>query len=102
MSIQFGDYEISGLRSWIGLIPVKQNLEIVSVLSQWTNQLQQDWQKEADVFVRAIYKKPVPEDYVQKVNDSTLEVPTDTAVALPPRGRKQYVVTCLGNASAVV
>jgi len=46
---QFGEDGISGLVLVDGLIPAKQNPEIVSVLSQWTNQLQQDRQKEADV-----------------------------------------------------
>jgi non-heme chloroperoxidase len=78
---QFGDDGISGLVLVDGLIPVKQP-EIVSVLSQWTKELQQDRQKEADVFVRAIFKKPQPEDYIQRVKHATLEVPTDTAVAL--------------------
>jgi non-heme chloroperoxidase len=79
---QFGDDGISGLVLVDGLIPAKQNPEIVSVLSQWTNQLQQDRQKEADVFVRAMFKKPQPENYIQRVKHATLEVPTDTAVAL--------------------
>jgi non-heme chloroperoxidase len=79
---QFGDDEIGGLVLVDGLIPAKQNPEIVSVLLQWTNQLQQDRQKEADVFVRAMFRKPQPEDYLQKVRQATLEVPTDTAVAL--------------------
>jgi non-heme chloroperoxidase len=79
---QFGEDRISGLVLVDGLIPAKQNPEIVSVLSQWTYQLQQDRQKEADVFVRAMYKKPEPEDYIQRVKHATLEVPTDTAVAL--------------------
>jgi non-heme chloroperoxidase len=65
-----------------GLIPAKQHPEIVSVLSQWTKELQQDRQKEADVFVRAMFKKPQPEDYIERVKHATLEVPTDTAVAL--------------------
>ena len=39
---QFGDDGISGLVLVDGLIPAKQNPEIVSVLSEWTNQLQQD------------------------------------------------------------
>jgi Predicted hydrolases or acyltransferases (alpha/beta hydrolase superfamily) len=79
---QFGEDGISGLVLVDGLIPAKQNPEIVSVLSQWTHQLQQDREKEADVFVRAMYKKPQPEDYIQRVKVATLEVPTDTAVAL--------------------
>ena len=79
---QFGDKRISALVLVDGLIPAKQNPDIVSVLSQWTHQLQQDRQKESDVFVRAMYKKPQPEDYIQRVKHATLEVPTDTAVAL--------------------
>jgi len=79
---QFGEDEISGLVLVDGLIPARQNPEIVSVLSQWTIQLQQDRRKEADVFVRAMYKLPHPEGYIQKVKQATLEVPTDTAVAL--------------------
>ena len=46
---QFSEDGIGGLVLVDGLIPAKQNPEIVSVLSQWTNQLQQDRQKEADV-----------------------------------------------------
>jgi len=79
---EFGEDGIGGLVLVDGLIPAKQNPEIVSVLSQWTNQLQQDRRKEADVFVRTMYKKPQPEDYIQRVEQATLEVPTDTAVAL--------------------
>jgi microsomal epoxide hydrolase len=79
---QFGDDGISGLVLVDGLIPARQNPAIVSVLSQWTHQLQQHRQKEADVFVRAMYKKPQPENYIQRVKHATLEVPTDSAVAL--------------------
>ena len=46
---QFSEDGIGGLVLVDGLIPAKQNPEIVSVLSQLTNQLQQDRQKEADV-----------------------------------------------------
>jgi non-heme chloroperoxidase len=65
-----------------GLVPSKRNPEIASVLAQWTHQLQQDRQKEADVFVRAMFKKPQPEDYIQRLKVATLKVPTDTAVAM--------------------
>jgi non-heme chloroperoxidase len=79
---QFGDDGISGLVLVDGLVPSKQNPEIVSVLAQWTHQLQQDRQKEADVFVRAMFKQPQPEDYIQRLKVATLKVPTDTAVAM--------------------
>lgn len=79
---QFGDDGISGLILVDGLIPANQNPGVVSVMAQWTNQLQQDRQKEADIFVRSMYKNPQPEDYIQRVEHATLQVPTDTAVAL--------------------
>lgn len=79
---QFGEDGISALVLVDGLIPPNQNPEIVAVLSQWTHQLQQDRQKEADVFVRAMFNKPQPEDYIQRLKQATLKVPTDTAVAL--------------------
>lgn len=79
---QFGEDGISGLVLVDGLIPAGQNPEMVSVVSQWANRLQQDRQKEADVFVRAMFGKPQPEDYIQRVKQATLVVPTDTAVAL--------------------
>lgn len=79
---QFGDDGISGLVLVDGLIPASQNPELVLVMSQWTNLLQRDRHKEADVFVRAMYQKPQPEDYIQRVKHATLKVPTDTAVAL--------------------
>ena len=79
---QFGDNGLSGLVLVDGLIPAKQNPAVVAVLAQWTTQLQQDREKEADVFVRSMYKKPQPEEYLQRVEQATMQVPTDTAVAL--------------------
>jgi non-heme chloroperoxidase len=79
---QFGEDGISGLVLVDGMIPPTLDPEIVSVLSQWTKQLQQDRQKEADQFARAMFKRPQPEGYIQRVKQATLEVPTDTAVAL--------------------
>jgi len=79
---QFGEDGIAGLVLVDGLIPAKKNHKIVSVLADWTTQLQQDRRKEADVFVRSMYKKPQPEEYIQAVKGATMEVPTDTAVTL--------------------
>lgn len=45
-------------------------------------QLQHDRQKEADVFVRAVFKEPEPENYIQKLKQATLEVLTDTPITL--------------------
>lgn len=79
---QFGDHGIAGLILVDGLIPAKDNPPVVSVLAQWTELLQQHREKEADVFVHAMYKKPQPDDYIQRLKQATLQVPTDTAVAL--------------------
>ena len=79
---QFGEDGISGLVLVDGLIPPNQNPRIDSVLLGWTNLLQQDRQKEADIWVRSMYKKPEPEEYIQKVIHASMEVPTDTTVTL--------------------
>jgi non-heme chloroperoxidase len=79
---QFGEDGISGLVLVDGLIPATLNPEIVSVMLVWTTLLQQDRQKEADIFVRSMYKKPEPEEYLQKVMHASMEVPTDTTVTL--------------------
>jgi microsomal epoxide hydrolase len=46
------------------------------------NQLQQDRQKQADGFVRSMFKKPQPEDYLKRIIDASTQVPADTAVLL--------------------
>jgi non-heme chloroperoxidase len=73
---QFGQDGIGGLVVVDGLIPANENPGIVTVLSDWAYQLQQDRQKEADVFVRSMYKKPEPENYLQRVKQATMEVPS--------------------------
>ena len=73
---QFGEDGIGGLVLVDGMLPAKRNPSVVTVLADWTNQLQHDRQQEADVFVRAMYGKPKPEDYIQRVKQATLAVPT--------------------------
>ena len=46
------------------------------------NQLQQDRQKQADGFVRNMFKKPQSEEYFQRLIDAAVQVPADTAVVL--------------------
>ncbi|WXB18325.1 alpha/beta hydrolase [Pendulispora albinea] len=78
---QFGEDGVGGLVLVDGLIPA-QSPAIVSVLEGWATLLQQDRRKEADIFVRSMYKTPKPEEYLQRVIRATMEVPTDTAVTL--------------------
>ena len=79
---QFGEDGIRGLVLVDGLIPANQNPEIVSMMYDWLIQLQQDRQKEAEVFVRSMYKKPETEEYLQRVVQASMMVPTDTTVTL--------------------
>ena len=51
-------------------------------ISGWMNLLQQDRQKQADGFVRSMFKKPQPEDYLKRIVDTSMQVPADTAALL--------------------
>jgi non-heme chloroperoxidase len=65
-----------------GIIPDKLSPEMFAYISGWMNQLQQDRQKQADGFVRSMYKKPQTEEYLKRVIDASMQVPADSAVAL--------------------
>lgn len=60
----------------------KPDLEMFTSMAEWTNHFQQDRQKQADAFVRSMYRKPQTEDYLKRVIDASLQVPDDTAVVL--------------------
>jgi non-heme chloroperoxidase len=79
---QFGTDNVEGLVLVDGYITDKGGPEMFGALSGWMNFLQQDRRKQADDFVRSMYKKPQPEDYVKRVTDASVEVPADTAAVL--------------------
>ncbi len=79
---QFGTDNVSGLVLVDGFIPDKPSPEMFAAMSGWMNLLQQDRQKQADGFVRSMYRKPQPEDYLKRVVDASMQVPADTAVVL--------------------
>src|SRR5882724_2996108 len=79
---QFGTDNLGGLVLVDGLVWDKQSPEIFAALSGWMNQLQQDRQKQADGFVRSMFKKPQAEDYLKRVIDASTQVPADTAAVL--------------------
>jgi non-heme chloroperoxidase len=79
---QFGTDNLGGLVLVDGLLSDRPNPEMFVAISGWMNQLQQDRQKQADSFVRSMYKKPQPEDYLKRVVDASVQVPADTAVIL--------------------
>ena len=79
---QFGTDNIAGLVLVDGYLPEKASPEMFLGLSGWMNQLQLDRQKQADGFVRTMFKKPQPEDYLKRIIDASAQVPADTAVVL--------------------
>lgn len=79
---QFGTTNLSGLVLVDGFLWDKPSLEIFGAMSGWMNQLQQDRRSQAGGFVRSMYKKPQPEDYLKRVIDASIEVPSDTAAVL--------------------
>lgn len=79
---QFGADNVGGLILVDGLLWDKPNPGLFAVLSGWMNQLQQDRQKHADGFIRSMFKKPQPEDYIKRVIDASVQVPADTAAVL--------------------
>ena len=79
---QFGTDNIAGLVLVDGYLSDKASPEMVTGISGWMNQLQLDRQKQADGFVRTMFKKPQPEDYLKRIIDASAQVPADTAVVL--------------------
>jgi non-heme chloroperoxidase len=79
---QFGTDNTAGLVLVDGFLTDQPSPEMFVALSGWMNQLQLDRQKQADGFVRTMYKKPQSEDYLKRVVDASAQVPADTAVVL--------------------
>jgi non-heme chloroperoxidase len=79
---QFGDDNVGGLVLVDGLLTDKASPEMFAGLSEWMNQLQQDRRKQADGFVRSMFKKPQSERYLKRVIDASMQVPADSAVVL--------------------
>jgi non-heme chloroperoxidase len=79
---QFGADNIGGLVLVDGYLTDKPSPELFAFLSGWMNQLQQDRQKQADAFIRSMFKKPQPEDYLKRLIDASIQVPADTAAVL--------------------
>jgi non-heme chloroperoxidase len=79
---QFGSDDLAGLVLVDGYLRDKLEPKIFSDMSPWMNLLQQDRQKQADGFVRSMFRKPQPEQYFQQLIAASLQVPADTAAVL--------------------
>jgi non-heme chloroperoxidase len=79
---QFGSDNVSSYVLVDGLLSAKLSPEVFAMMSGWMNDLQQDRRKQADGFVRSMFKKPQSEDYLKSLVDASVEVPADTAAVL--------------------
>src|ERR1700685_4082557 len=79
---QFGTDNVGGLVLVDGFLADKLSPEMFGFATGWMNQLQLDRQKQADGFVRSMYKKPQTEEYLTRVIDASTRVPADAAVVL--------------------
>lgn len=79
---QFGSENVKAYVLIDGFITDKFSPEMFSALSGYMNQLQQDRRKQAEGFMRSIFKKPVSEDYLNRLIDASVQVPADTAAIL--------------------
>ena len=79
---QFGTDNVGGLVLVDGFFAESTSPEVFAKWSGWMNQLQQDRQKQADGFVRSMFKKPQTEEYLTRVVNASVQVPADTAVTL--------------------
>lgn len=79
---QFGTDEVAGIVLVDGYLTDKASPEMTAGISGWMNQLQQDRRKQADGFVRSMFKKPQTDEYLQRIVDASIQVPADTAVVL--------------------
>jgi non-heme chloroperoxidase len=79
---QFGTDNVGGMVLVDGFLADKLSPEMFGFATGWMNQLQLDRQKQADGFVRSMYKKPQTEEYLKRVIDASTQVPADAAVVL--------------------
>jgi non-heme chloroperoxidase len=79
---QFGTANVGAVILVDGFAADKPSPEMFSGLAGWMNMLQQDRAKQADGFVRHMYLKPQPEDYLKRVIAASMQVPADAAVVL--------------------
>jgi non-heme chloroperoxidase len=79
---QFGSDNVSSYVLVDGLLSAKLSPEVFAMMTGRMNDLQQDRRKQADGFVRSMFKKPQSEDYLKSLIDASVEVPADTAAVL--------------------
>ena len=79
---QFGTETLAGLVLVNGIAGREYDEATLSGLLAYSNSFQLDRHNAADRFVRGLYKKPQSEDYIRRMKQATLQMPTNSVVAL--------------------
>ena len=79
---QFGTSSVAGLVLVNGIAGREYDKETIWGLLSYANAFQTDRRRAADRFVRGLYKKKHSEEYVMKMIDATLQMPTNSALAV--------------------
>lgn len=79
---QFGTQTLAGIVLVNGIVGREYDQATLSGLLSYANGFQLDRQKAADRFVRGLFTRPQSDDYVKKMVQATLRMPTDSAMAL--------------------
>ena len=79
---QFGTSSLAGLILVNGIAGREYDQETTWGLLSYANAFQTDRRRAADRFVRGLYKKKHSEEYLMKMIDATLQMPTNSALAV--------------------
>lgn len=79
---QFGGSHVRAYVLVDGFAWEKQDPQFITSMVGMYTQVQTNRREFTEKFVRSMYKKPQPEEYIQRVMGASLKMPTDSAVAV--------------------
>jgi non-heme chloroperoxidase len=77
----FGGADVRGYVLVDGLAWERQDLQFLTAMFGMFQQLQANRRQFTNRFVRSMYKKPQSEEYIQRVIQASMKMPTDSAIA---------------------
>jgi len=78
---QFGGDSVRGYVLVDGFAWTKQDLQFVASMLAMYHQVEANRAVFTDRFVRSMYRKPQPEEYIERVKQASMQMPADSAVA---------------------
>ncbi len=79
---QFGTDTVAGLVLVDGWAGADYDPKVTPQMWQWAAGFQQDRRKQTEAFVRSMFKRPQGEEYLKRLTEASLRVPTNSAMAL--------------------